>query len=171
LSNNSGTFQRHSKNYQSHFWPLGTKWPRSKNHFFVEVKVRYNMNVISRQWLITWRTLSFNFKKKRGVLDYVHVVDEIVEKEPPKGEGKYVEWDSNITTCILDVDSYSFCANDYQPVKNTTKQVKWKLSFNSICVVKHNLVESPTQQQTFWYFNLSANHHVHGNPIVFALFQ
>jgi hypothetical protein len=39
--------------------------------------------------------------------------------------GKYVEWDSNITTCILDVDSYSFCANDCQPVENTTKQVKW----------------------------------------------
>ncbi len=62
-------------------------------------------------------------KGKRGVLDYVHVVDEIVEKEPPEGEGKYVEWDSNITTCILDADSYSFCANDYQPVENTTKQV------------------------------------------------
>jgi hypothetical protein len=119
------------------------------------VKVIYNMNVISKQWLITWRNLKFQLqeKGKRGVLDYVHVVDEIVEKELPKGEGKYVEWDSNITTCILDVDIYSFCANDYQPVENITKQVKWKLSFNSICVVKHNLVESPTQQQTFWYFN------------------
>jgi hypothetical protein len=125
LSNNSGTFQKHSKNYQSHFWPLGTKWPRSKkkncgseSHVQRECDIKAMINHMKnlKFWL--------QEKGKCGILDEVHVVDEIVEKEPLEGEGKYVEWDRNITTCILDADSHSFCANDYQPVEYTTKQIK-----------------------------------------------
>ncbi len=87
----------------------------------------------------------------------------------PKGEEEFIDLDYNVEACML--DNYVSHADDYQLVECITKQVELKIPLDLALLVEFNLVESPTQQQMAWYFDLGAIHHVGGYLTVFALFH
>lgn len=61
----------HSKNYQSHFLPLGTKWLRSKNLIFCGSESLVKRECDIKAMIDHMKDLKFQLqeKGKRGVLD------------------------------------------------------------------------------------------------------
>jgi hypothetical protein len=72
--------------------------------------------------------LSFIFRKqKQSVSGQVHTVDEPSANKPVEREEEFIDLDSNVDACMLEVDNYSSDAKDYRPMEYTTKQVELKL--------------------------------------------
>lgn len=115
----------------------------------VEVKVNLQCECDNKAMIDSMKDLEFHLqeKRKQGVSGQVHAVDEPTANKPLEREKEFIDLDSNVEACMVEVDNYSSHADDYQPLEYATKQVNLKLPLDLVLLIELNLVESPTQQQ------------------------